>query len=115
MRLKVSGGALLVSILSRLKLGAKLGLSSGIGIVLVAGMLTNGILSNQTTQLSLEVEDTQISIAHDLLMAAESLRALQVATSKMQLAKDPAALDTGLQAAEMQFKEANGCSCGTRT
>ena len=91
--------------ISRLQLGTKLGISSGLGIVLVACMIANGLLSNHATRLSSDAEAVQSTIAQNLMNAEAKLRALQVGTRDIRLAASPEAAAEAAKMADGQFTE----------
>lgn len=94
-----------LNFLSRLRLGTKLGLSSGIGIALVLGMLVNGLLSNHAIRFSSDAEVVQSTIAQHLMNAEAKLRAMQVGTRDIRLAATPGAATDAGKMAETQFNE----------
>jgi len=84
--------------LPNLKLGAKLALSSLIGIVVVAGMVATTIIGTNLTKGADEFQERQLEIRRMMLNASIALRDMQIATGNVRDAANPAEVDTAVAA-----------------
>ena len=75
------------TLLSRLNLrvGTKLAITVGIGVVLVAGMIVNQQLSNASMARQAELERNEQFVTADMLRAAVALQRMQIGTREIRL------------------------------
>jgi len=78
-----------------LSIGAKLGIASGLGVLLVAAMVTVQIRANTALREADMRKSAQQTIARDAAEAKASIRGMQIGVRDLRLANNPA----GLQAA----------------
>ena len=95
----------MMSYLSRMQLGSKLAVSSGLGVVLVVGMLAVAAFSNQSVSAAADIAMTQAITARNIVDAEGSMQGLRVATRDMRLAKDAAALAAARNYFETRYAE----------
>jgi len=110
----------LPTVLSRLSLaiGAKLTITVGIGIVLVAGMMLNQQLGNAAMLRQSEVERNEQAVTADLLRAGMALQHMQIGTREIRLTISEREADDALaglrdsMAAAVNFLQAPLQLCG---
>ena len=76
-------------LISRLRIGAKLAIMSGIGIVFVAVMIVSQILGSGLVARSSEDADAQRRITRDAAEIKASVRGLMVGARDIRLAQTP--------------------------
>jgi methyl-accepting chemotaxis protein len=94
-----------MGILSRMQLGSKLAVSSGLGVALVVGMLAVAVVSNQSISAASNAAMTQSIIARNIVDAEGSLQGLRVGTRAMRLATNPDGLATAKEMADAEYAE----------
>ncbi|HEY8577164.1 MAG TPA: methyl-accepting chemotaxis protein [Devosia sp.] len=94
-----------MGILSRLQLGSKLAVSSGLGVALVVGMLAVGAVSNQSVSVAADMAMRQSTIARNIVDAEGSLQGMRVGTREMRLATTADKLASGEQFASSEYAE----------
>ena len=80
------------------RIGAKLGIASGIGIVLVGGMLLSQQLGNGWVTTASDLAAAQATIAYEVQAAEAGIRMAQVAVREIRLAVSPAEISKGTEA-----------------
>ncbi len=80
------------------RIGTKLGISAGISVLLVGGMLTNQLISNQTVTASSRLVVVNGSNKANAQSAEAAMLRTQLALRDIGLALSEEALDTGLRA-----------------
>jgi methyl-accepting chemotaxis protein len=86
-----------MSLFSRLSIGSKLGLASGVGIVFVTGMLITAFLGNKAVLSAADLETRQIEISREITNAKLSMRNMQIASRDIRLSATAADADTAFQ------------------
>jgi methyl-accepting chemotaxis protein len=81
-----------------LRIGTKLGIASAVGILLVAGMLTNQELSDAAVEHATQAADAQQTIAMNAQAAEIAIRRMQVAVRDMRLGRSVEDTDKALAA-----------------
>ena len=93
-----------------IRIGTKLAITVGIGVVLVAGMIANQQLSNTSVARQLELaRDEQFAIAY-LLSASVALQRMQVGTREIRLAISEREADQALAGLRGSMDDAVGIS-----
>src|SRR5258708_34455264 len=69
-----------------IRIGTKLAVTVGIGVVLVAGMIVNQQLSNTSVARQIELARDEQFVISDLLSASVALQRMQVGTREIRLA-----------------------------
>ncbi len=77
----------LPTVLSRLniRIGTKLAITVGIGVVLVAGMMVNQQLSNASVTQQAELERNEQFVTADMLRGGVALQRMQIGTREIRL------------------------------
>src|SRR5450432_3042088 len=70
----------------KLRIGAKLAISAGIGVILVTGMVINEQWSNDSSSRSTETVSQQQAVQSNTLSAAFAFRGMQIAARDLRLA-----------------------------
>ncbi len=89
-------------------IGTKLGVSAGLGVLLVAAMLGNQQMSTGSITAFNAAAYSQQKTADEALAAGTAIRAMQVATRDMRLANTPDGIDQALTALRRYSGEAAG-------
>jgi len=77
----------------KLRIGAKLAISAGIGVILVTGMVINEQWSNDSSTKSTETVSQQQAVQSETLSASFAFRGMQIAARDLRLADTPADLE----------------------
>jgi methyl-accepting chemotaxis protein len=80
----------------KFKIGTKLGISAGLGVVLVAAMVINQQMSGGSIAVANKTMRLEAEVAKKVVEAKESVRAMQLATRGMRAAKTMDQVKTGL-------------------
>ncbi len=91
--------------LSNIRIGTKLAVMSGLGVLLVIGMIVGQILGNAAIDSAQRASDIQSEIARSILMTKASLRGLQMAVQDMLATRTTPELNKALQVARNRLKE----------
>ena len=91
--------------LSNIRIGTKLAIMSGLGVLLVIGMLVGQIVGSAAIDSAQRASDNQSEIARRILMTRASLRGLQMAVQDMLATRNDADLKKALQFAQARLKE----------
>jgi hypothetical protein len=96
-----------------IRIGTKLAITVGIGVVLVAGMIVNQQLSNTSVARQTELaRDEQFAIAY-LLSASVALQRMQVGTREIRLAISEREADQALAGLRGSMDDAVDPGCNT--
>jgi methyl-accepting chemotaxis protein len=79
----------------KFKIGSKLGMSAGLGVVLVAAMVVNQQMSGDQIAVANKAMRVEAEIAKKVVEAKESVRAMQLSVRGTRVAKTPEQLRTG--------------------
>jgi methyl-accepting chemotaxis protein len=90
-----------------LSIGAKLGISSGLGVLLVAAMVMGELRSNAATREMDAGKTAQQTIARDAVNTKASLRGMQVGVRDLRLASSSTDLQKANDYLAARFKSAN--------
>jgi methyl-accepting chemotaxis protein len=90
----------------KLRIGAKLGLTAGIGVLLVAGMLANQMIGNQSIGETSRLVVINTSNKADTQSADSAMARAQLAIQQINLARSGDHLDTALRDLRIQVDEA---------
>jgi methyl-accepting chemotaxis protein len=80
------------------RIGTKLGITSGLGILLVAGMLLSQQLGNGSVMTANDLAAGQTTIAYEAQATASGIRTAQTAVREIRLATSPAEINSGVEA-----------------
>ena len=80
----------------KLKIGTKLGATSGLGILLVAAMAINQQMSGSSIAVANKTMRVEAEIARKVVEAKEAVRSMQLAMRGTRAAKTPAQIKTGV-------------------
>lgn len=94
-----------MNLLSRMQLGTKLALSSGLGIVLVGGMLATSVITSLSMAQAADQAQRQASISRLMATAEGALEGLRVATRDMRLGSAPELITAASKQADAEFAE----------
>ena len=94
--------------ISNIKIGTKLMVMSGLGILLVGGMIVSQMLGNSAVRSANEIANTQMQIEIALLNAKSSSRGMQIGVRDVRLSQSPAALQGAFKLLEERHKNARG-------
>ena len=83
--------------LSNIRIAIKLAAMSGLGILLVAGMLISQMLGNAAVKNSNEVANLQQQVARDILTTKGTVANMQVAVRDVRLARSNEDLQKAIQ------------------
>ena len=97
-------------LLQNLSIGAKLGIASGLGVLLVATMVIVQIRSNAATRDLDARMAAQQTIARDAVEAKASIAGMQIAVRDLRLANNPAELQKANDSLAARLKSANHVS-----
>jgi len=103
-----------IRMLSKLKLGTKLGLTSGLSVVLVAVMLGTSVIGNQVVLATAERESTQLEVRRYLLNASLALSDMRLASRAMELAKTPEDVDAAIAEEQAALEKMDGLIASAR-
>jgi len=93
--------------LSDIRIGTKLSIMSGLGVLLVASMIFVQMKGNGTSRAANEGASFQEEIARDVMAAKAAERAVQVAGRDVRLARSSQDLEGALKRLEDRQKEAH--------
>jgi methyl-accepting chemotaxis protein len=93
--------------LSDIRIGTKLSIMSGIGVLLVVGIIVAQLHGNSAVRSANEAVSLQQHLAHDLLGAKASERAMQIAVRDIRLARSRQDLENALKALETHHTSAH--------
>jgi methyl-accepting chemotaxis protein len=82
------------SVLAKMRIGTKLGLSAGLGVVLVAGMIVNEQIGNSAVERQTAIAQRQQAIALEVANAERLLRRAQLAGRDLRAARKLQEIDT---------------------
>jgi methyl-accepting chemotaxis protein len=94
-----------MGILSRMQLGTKLAVSSGLGIVLVAAMLAINVIASLSMADAADQFQQQSSIARLMASTEGALEGLRIATRDMRLSNSPELVTAASEQANVEFGE----------
>ncbi|RYE71742.1 MAG: methyl-accepting chemotaxis protein, partial [Oxalobacteraceae bacterium] len=94
-----------MGLLSRMQLGTKLAISSGLGVVLVAGMLATNVVASLSMADAADQAQQQSSISRLMASAEGALEGLRIATRDMRLNNSPAEVTAASEQANIEFAE----------
>jgi methyl-accepting chemotaxis protein len=93
--------------LSDIRIGTKLSTMSGIGVLLVVGIIVAQLHGNSAVRSANEAVSLQQHLAHDLLGAKASERGMQIAVRDIRLARSRQDLENALKALETHHTSAH--------
>ncbi|MCW5692859.1 MAG: HAMP domain-containing protein [Pseudolabrys sp.] len=91
--------------LSNFRIGTKLAIMSGLGVLLVLGMIVGQIVGSAAVNSSQRAADLQSEIGRSILMTRASLRGLQMAVQDVLATRNDADLNKAMQVAKARLKE----------
>jgi methyl-accepting chemotaxis protein len=93
--------------LSDIRIGTKLSIMSGIGVLLVVGIIFAQLHGNSAVRSANEAVNVQQHLSHDLLVTKASERAMQIAVRDIRLARSTQDLENALKNLETHFQAAH--------
>jgi len=90
--------------LSDIRIGTKLFMMSGLGVLLVAGMIVVQIHGNSAVKSANEAADLQQHLSHDLLAAKVVERGMQISVRDVRLARTSQDLESAVKTLETRIK-----------
>ena len=97
------------------RIGTKLAISVGVGVVLVAGMILNQQLGNSSVARQAERGRSDQAVATDLLHAGVALQRMQIGTREIRLAISEREADEALAAIAGRQEQRRRLSAGGAT
>lgn len=92
----------------KLRIGSKLGLSAGIGVLLVAGMMVNDHLSKQAIERALAHANAQRKLMEDAVGAQSAVQGSQLALQQARYSRTLRDVDRALEALDAHAKDGQG-------
>jgi len=89
----------------RLRIGTKLGISAGIGVVLVAGMMANDHFSKQSLERSLAQADAQRTVMINAIAAKSAVQGSQLAMQQARYSRTFRDIDRAIESLDANAKE----------
>jgi methyl-accepting chemotaxis protein len=83
-----------LSVLSRMRIGTKLGISAGLGVVLVIAIIVNEQIGNNAVERQSAIAQRQQAIALEVANAERLLRRAQLAGRDLRIARKPDQIDS---------------------
>ena len=93
--------------LSNIRIGIKLAVISGLGVLLMAAMIATQMMGNSSVRGANEISNIQQRISHDLQAAKSSERGMQIAVRDIRLANSAEDLQKAIKYLEERQKSAH--------
>src|SRR3954464_9276482 len=90
-----------------LRIGAKLAVMQGVGVMLVVGMIANAIYGNSTVKTASESAASQQALALDLSDARSAIRIMAIRVRDIRLAQESVDIDAAVKGIDEQQKLAS--------
>ena len=91
--------------LSNIRIGTKLAIMSGLGVLLVLGMIVGQIVGSAAVDSSQQAADLQSEIGRSILKTRASFRGLQMAVQDVLATRNDADLKKAMQVAQARLKD----------
>ena len=91
--------------LSNIRIGTKLAVMSGMGVLLVIGMIIGQIIGSAAVDSAQRASDIESEIGRSILMTRASFRGLQMAVQDVLATRNDADLKSAMQVAQARLKD----------
>ncbi|MBS0533318.1 MAG: HAMP domain-containing protein [Proteobacteria bacterium] len=91
--------------LSNIRIGTKLAIMSGMGVLLVVGMIIGQIIGSAAVDSAQRASDIESEIGRSILMTRASFRGLQMAVQDVLATRNDADLNSAMQVAKARLKD----------